>query len=189
FLASLVLQRVHRGGVVKSGDHYLDRGCPMPSYLAEAFDELADGGLLALAEEDPLGLWRVSLTDTGTARYVQLSAPPRPAGLQVPDPQFSTKTPAGRRSNSRFPAAGDPTLRAGAASVAQLRQARGPDDVRVPLLTDTASSGFAVAAVSQRGTACPIEHASLPLRSPGAHLHPQLRYPPVASGYGAGDRS
>ncbi|MGH4007542.1 MAG: hypothetical protein ACRDTH_05135, partial [Pseudonocardiaceae bacterium] len=42
FLASLVLQRVHRGGVVKSGDHYLDRGCPMPSYLAEAFDELAD---------------------------------------------------------------------------------------------------------------------------------------------------
>ncbi|MGH3966444.1 MAG: hypothetical protein ACRDRY_24905 [Pseudonocardiaceae bacterium] len=136
FLASLVLQRVHRGEVAKSGDHYSDRGCPIPSYLTEAFDELADGGLLALAEQDPLGLRRISLTDPGTARYVQLSAPPRRAVLRVPDPQFP-----------RCP---------------------------VP---------------SSRGTASLVEHVSLPARSPGAHLHPLLRRPPVASGYGAGDRS
>ncbi len=192
FLASLVLQRVHRGEVAKSGDHYSDRGCPMPSYLTEAFDELADGGLLALAEQDLWGPRRISLTDTGTARYVQLSAPPRPAVLRVPDPQFPTKTPAGRRSNRPVPAPGgqpDPTPLAGAASGEQLRWAHCPDDEHVPLPTDAAGSALAVLAVSQRGTASLVECASLPVRSPGTHLHSQLRRPPVAGGCGAGGRS
>ncbi|MGH3884545.1 MAG: hypothetical protein ACRDRC_14255 [Pseudonocardiaceae bacterium] len=33
------------------------------------------------------------------------------------------------------------------------------------------------------------EHASLPVRSPGQHLHPQLRHPPVAGRYGAAGSS
>lgn len=194
FLASLVLQRVHRGEVAKSGDHYSDRGCPMPSYLTEAFGELADDGLLALAEPDPWGLRRISLTDTGTARYVQFSAPPRPAVLRVPDPQFPTKTSAGRRSSRLVPPSApggqpDPTPRAGVQSGEQLRWPHCPDDERVPLLTDDAGSGLAVLAMSQRGTTSFVERASLPVRSPGAHLHPLLRRPPVASGYGAGGRS
>lgn len=194
FLASLVLQRVHRGEVAKSGDHYSDRGCPMPSYLTEAFDELADGGLLALAEPDPWGLRRISLTDIGTARYVQFSAPPRSAVLRVPDPQFPTKTSAGRRSSRLVPPSAPggqpaPTPRAGVESGEQLPWPHCPDDERVPLLTDAADSGLAVLALSQRGTASFVERASLPVRSPGAHLHPLLRRPPVASGYGAGGRS
>ncbi|MGH3811092.1 MAG: hypothetical protein ACRDUV_01375 [Pseudonocardiaceae bacterium] len=57
-MPSLALQRVHRAEVAKSGDHYFDNDCPMPGSLAEAFDELVDVGLLALAEEDPW-VWRV----------------------------------------------------------------------------------------------------------------------------------
>ncbi len=73
----------------------------------------------------------------------ELGGLPVLAALRIPAPQFPTKTPAGRRSNRLVPAPGgqpDPTLRAGAASVAQLRWARGPDDDRVPLLTDAAGS-------------------------------------------------
>ncbi len=76
FLESLALQRANRGGVAKSGDHYYDYGRPIPTYLTGAFDDLAGAGLLALAEEDPWCMRRLSLTETGRARYTAASGPP-----------------------------------------------------------------------------------------------------------------
>lgn len=71
-LASLALRRAYGGGITKSGDHYFDHGRPTPSYLAGIFDELAGTGILALAEENPGGLRRVSLTPAGHRWYEQL---------------------------------------------------------------------------------------------------------------------
>ena len=73
------LRRASRGGVAKSGDHYFDRGFPMPSYLTQTLDELTKGGLLTLAQED-WGLRRLSLTNAGHTRYAQLSNPCRRTG-------------------------------------------------------------------------------------------------------------
>ncbi|MGH3767271.1 MAG: hypothetical protein ACRDS0_04540 [Pseudonocardiaceae bacterium] len=75
-LASLALRRASTGRVAKLGGHYFDYGHPMPSYLTGTFDELVETGLLALAEEDPGGLRRVTLTPAGHARYAQPSVPP-----------------------------------------------------------------------------------------------------------------
>lgn len=99
----------------------------------------------------------------------ELGGLPALSAQRIPDPQFPTKTPAGRRSSCPVPSYApggqpDPTPRAGTASVDQLRWARCPDDERLPLLTDA------------------VEHASLPVRSPGAHLHRLLRRPPVTGG-------
>lgn len=90
-LASLALRRACGGGVAKSGGHYFEWGRLLPSYLAGAFDELADTGLLAMAQEAPGGLRRVRLTQAGHARCAQ---------LRVPDPGFST--PAGCRWSERL---------------------------------------------------------------------------------------
>lgn len=76
FLASLALRRASGGRVAKLGGDYFDWGHPMPSYLTGAFDELAETGLLALAEEYPCGMRRVTLTRAGRARYAQASAVP-----------------------------------------------------------------------------------------------------------------
>ncbi|MGH3710572.1 MAG: hypothetical protein ACRDRQ_21250 [Pseudonocardiaceae bacterium] len=81
-LVLLALRRASGGGVATSGGHYLDHGRPMPSYLTGAFEELADTELLALAEEDPWGMRRVSLTPSGHARHVQLSATSGRVALQ-----------------------------------------------------------------------------------------------------------
>jgi hypothetical protein len=175
--AALALQRAQRGGVAKLGEHYLDHRCPPICIdMAKAFDELVDAGQLALADPDSYGLRQLTLTDTGWARYAQLRGTPHRLELQVPDPQFPTKTPAGRRSSRPVPAPSgqpDSTLRAGSASIEQRRRGRRHD----ALLIDAPGDGLAVRAVSQRGSACAGEHASLPVRSPGAHMHPQLRRP------------
>ncbi|MGH3833899.1 MAG: hypothetical protein ACRDRS_26245, partial [Pseudonocardiaceae bacterium] len=76
-LASWALRRAYRGGVAKSGDHYFDRGRLMLSHVTGALDDLVEGGVLTLAEEDTWGLRRVSLTGTGHDRYLQLCYPPR----------------------------------------------------------------------------------------------------------------
>lgn len=108
--------------------------------------------------------------------------------LQVPDPQFPTKTPAGRRSSCPLPTPGgepDSIPGGGAASVAQLRWVPRPDD---ELLRDV-DSGLAVRAGSPRGSASAVERAVLPVRSPGAHLHPLLRRASVAGRCGEGGGS
>jgi DNA-binding MarR family transcriptional regulator len=92
-LASWALRRAHRGRVAKSGDQYVDYGRLTLSYLTRTLDELTKAGLLALAEEDPWGLRRVSLTETGHAHYAQLAATPRRVTLSVPEPQFPSQDP------------------------------------------------------------------------------------------------
>lgn len=46
-----------------------DRGHLTPGYLGGMFDELVDGGLLALADEDPYGSRRVGVTEAGRVLY------------------------------------------------------------------------------------------------------------------------
>ncbi|MGH3936179.1 MAG: hypothetical protein ACRDS1_14580 [Pseudonocardiaceae bacterium] len=76
--------------------------------------------------------------------------------LQVPDPQFPTKTPAGRRSSTPVPYSA-------------------PGGQPVPRRPHEASS------VEPQ-----MQLAYLPVRSPGQHLHPQLRRLPWA---GPSDRA
>lgn len=196
FLATLALQRVHRGEVARSGDRsgdrYFDCGRPVPSGLTRVFDELADGGLTALAE-DSWWLRRVSLSEIGAARYARLSAPSRPVSLlQIPDPQFLTKIRARRRSSTLVspPAPGyqqDPIPWVGAGDVEELWWARRHDDERLQLLTAARSGKGAVPTVSARVAVQAT--ISLPVRSPGQHMHPLLCRPPVADRRGAGGRS
>jgi hypothetical protein len=86
-VASMALRRAHDGGVAKAGDRYVDGGFPTPGYLDGVFDELINTGLLALADEDPYGLRRVSVTEAGRARYAQLVDTRQRAGLWVPKPR------------------------------------------------------------------------------------------------------
>ena len=94
-LAYWALRRAYGGGVAKSGDQYVDHGHLRLSYLTQTFDELTNAGLLTLADADPSGLQRVSLTKTGRAHYTQLTA--HRVTRSVPEPP-SHMTPAGRRS-------------------------------------------------------------------------------------------
>jgi hypothetical protein len=102
-LAWWALRRAHRGGVTKSGDQYVDHGHLKLSHLRRTLDELTQAGLLALAEEDPRGLRRVSLTATGHTHYAQLTTTPGRVRLSVPEPPFPPKTPAGRWSSCPDP--------------------------------------------------------------------------------------
>lgn len=44
------------------GSYYLDRGFPVPGYLADPLAELTQDGLVALADADPTGLRRATIT-------------------------------------------------------------------------------------------------------------------------------
>lgn len=101
----IALRRAHQGGVATLQDHWFDSGRPVPCYVADALDGLTRTGMLMLGEEDPeaCGVRRVTVTDAGCAHYealCQLHNPKATVALRVPDPRFSTKTPAGRRSSS-----------------------------------------------------------------------------------------
>lgn len=115
-----------------------------------------------LGEEDPesCGVRRVTVTDAGYTHYValcQIHNPPATVAvstLRIPDPQFPTKIPAGRRSSCSepLPAPGgqpDPHHQSGRSSSGQLRWARCPDDGRLHLL----QPGTAVAATTTGGHA------------------------------------
>lgn len=137
-VASLVLRRAHDGGVAKVGDRYLDGGHPTPGYLAGAFDELINAGLLAIADADPYGFRRVSVTETGRTRYAQLRDTRQSAGLWVPEPRFPTTGPTavGRRSSTPSPAVGgtpDPIRGCGPA----MHWARCPAEGRVHAIEPT----------------------------------------------------
>lgn len=70
----IALRRVHDGGVVKVAGGYLDHGRPTPGYLAEIFDQLTWTGWTTVADGNPRReLHRLSLTDTGQARYSALT--------------------------------------------------------------------------------------------------------------------
>jgi hypothetical protein len=102
-LASLALGRASSGRVAKSGGDYFEWGHPLPSYLTGVFDELAETGLLVLAEEDEWSLRRVYLTPAGQVTSAQLSAK-HSGSARLRDPQpVTVETPAGRRSSISTP--------------------------------------------------------------------------------------
>jgi hypothetical protein len=70
----IALRRAHQGGVTNLAGQWLDSASPVPRYLADALDRLTSSGQLALADPDPesCGARRVTVTDTGCARYVTL---------------------------------------------------------------------------------------------------------------------
>ncbi|HEU0128115.1 MAG TPA: hypothetical protein VFQ48_05860, partial [Pseudonocardiaceae bacterium] len=88
----LALRRVHEGGVAKVAGIYLEHGRPVPGDLTEVFDRLTWTGLVAVAEGDPVwSVRRLSLTDTGHARYAVLCEQQRQR--EAPAPEFgSTQT-------------------------------------------------------------------------------------------------
>ncbi|MGH3933275.1 MAG: hypothetical protein ACRDTF_25240 [Pseudonocardiaceae bacterium] len=104
----MALRRVDGGGMARAAGAYFDFGRPTPGHLTGVFDQLIWAGLVAVAAGDALWeLRRMSLTDTGKARYAVLS--------EHLDPEFpvaacefgaTPKTPVGRRSESppRLPA-------------------------------------------------------------------------------------
>jgi len=67
----IVLRLVSTGQVTKHHQIYLNGGHPLPALLLPGLllDALVADGLLALTSSDDKGLARVSLTDTGRARY------------------------------------------------------------------------------------------------------------------------
>ncbi|MGH3764468.1 MAG: hypothetical protein ACRDS0_03995 [Pseudonocardiaceae bacterium] len=79
----MALRRVSGGGIARTGDHWLEHGHRIPSYIADALGGLCDNGAVALAELDVWGMRRAALTNAGTVRYRQLcrqrnTARPRP---------------------------------------------------------------------------------------------------------------
>jgi hypothetical protein len=98
-----------RPGSTATVDHpVLDHQILVRSLAANAFS--CDQLPLTSAEPDPgrssellASLALISVTVAGRARDTQLRAAPRQAVLQMPNPQFPTKTPAGRRSSTPVP--------------------------------------------------------------------------------------
>jgi len=70
----IALRKAHQGGVTNLAGQWRDCGSPVPGYMADALNRLTDSGQLALADPDPeaCGARRVTVTDTGYARYVTL---------------------------------------------------------------------------------------------------------------------
>jgi hypothetical protein len=143
-----------------------------------ACNALTDAGLLALADPEPPGLRWITLTAAGRARYAQLVSAretSRCPGVQVPDPQFPHKTPAGRRSSVpvSLPAPGgqpesNPEARESGAG--QLRWARCLHDERLHLLepADVAAATTGSPAQALHGRTLPAESLIIVGRSPGA---------------------
>ncbi|MGH3930467.1 MAG: hypothetical protein ACRDTF_10880 [Pseudonocardiaceae bacterium] len=98
----LALRRIHRGGIAKSAGTYLDYGRRTPGHLAEVFDRLIWTGLVTVADGDVLWeLRRLSLTDTGQARYAALSEH-RQTDFAVPPPEFGTTQATTETTRSAF---------------------------------------------------------------------------------------
>jgi hypothetical protein len=101
----LALHRVHGGGVAKVGERYVDGGFPTPGYMAGTFEELVQGGLLALAGRDSRGRRQVTLTEAGHAWHAQLREVRRRAGLLV-RPSLTTASTAQGSSGTAAPNSG-----------------------------------------------------------------------------------
>jgi hypothetical protein len=71
----IALSLVNTGEVTKHHQTYFKSGHPLPAWLLPdlLFDALVADGLLALTPSNDKGQARVLLTDTGRARYAQLS--------------------------------------------------------------------------------------------------------------------
>lgn len=73
-LTWLVLGRVHRGGVRKIGNRYLDHQRRVPAYLVETVTELVAAGLLAISAPGSRteATQQITLTEAGRTRYAAL---------------------------------------------------------------------------------------------------------------------
>ncbi|MGH3932723.1 MAG: hypothetical protein ACRDTF_22425 [Pseudonocardiaceae bacterium] len=105
----MALRRVDGGGMARAAGAYFDHGRPTPGHLTAVFDQLIWAGQVAVAAGDALWeLRRMSLTDTGKARYAVLSEQLDPEYAVPPCEVGATpKTPVGRRSEPLPPAPGD----------------------------------------------------------------------------------
>lgn len=70
----IALRRVSGNGVARLGDCWLESGHRVPGYVTDALTELLAGGLVVLADQDPYGLRRAAITESGTARYEWLAS-------------------------------------------------------------------------------------------------------------------
>ncbi len=76
------LHRIHNDRVSKDRDRYLDGGQPVGLLTGATFDVLIERGLVVVADPGPEDcLTPLSLTDTGAARYSELSTMQFPATL------------------------------------------------------------------------------------------------------------
>lgn len=104
----MALRRVEGGGMAKAAGAYVDHGRPTPGHLIEVFDQLIRAGLVVIAEGDVIWeLRRMSLTDTGKARYAVLAERLDPQHtIPLPELGPTTQTPVDRRSSTlpRLPA-------------------------------------------------------------------------------------
>lgn len=69
----IALRRVSDGGVTNLGGCWLDGGRRVPGYVTETLGELLAAGLIVLADQQPGGMRRSTLTDCGAARYQRLA--------------------------------------------------------------------------------------------------------------------
>ncbi len=98
----IALRRAHQGGVANLAGQWFDSGSPVPGYVADALDRLTSAGQLALADPDPefCGARRVTVTDTGCARYVTLCQVHNPRGrAAVSTPRRWARSPHDQRSH------------------------------------------------------------------------------------------
>jgi hypothetical protein len=155
-------------------------GRRVPGYVADTLADVCGTGLVMVIGLNGSGIAWVALTDVDCSRYARLGGTPHRPELLVPDPQFPIKTPTGGRASRPVPSsipAGQPDPSSGrATAVEKLRWACN-------------ECGPIFPAVSERWTALPGECASLPVHSPGAHLHSLLRRSSVADRIGVGDNS
>ncbi|MGH3888188.1 MAG: hypothetical protein ACRDSZ_16760 [Pseudonocardiaceae bacterium] len=91
----IALRRVSDGGVTRLCGCWLDRGRRAPGHVAGTLSELLAARLIALADQEPGGTRRSTLTDSGSARYERL-VQQRQAAMQVPAPRFAA---AGKRAD------------------------------------------------------------------------------------------
>jgi hypothetical protein len=113
----IALRKAHQGGVTNLAGQWRECGSPVPGYVADALDRLTSSRQLALADPDPEssgGVQRVTVTDTGRARYVTLcqvhdsSDSGRPPAETAPGGRPDTTTPVESASVTGDAAVGDP---------------------------------------------------------------------------------
>lgn len=185
-LAWITFSRVAEGSVTKQGDHYLDWGAPLPPYLAAPLMTLLADGSLVLLDADQTGCQRVTVTEVGQIRHQQLGrcgagGVDGPVMVVDGDVRLCRDAVVLDDPGSDLRAAGAGDVRLPASSVEPVVGLTCA--VRVAGLSDPDTGQNPPAYQwQQRGSSLQPEGTSLPVRVPGAHLHPQLRRPPSWAG-------
>lgn len=155
----ITLRRVGSGGISTTAGRWFDAGRQVPGDVADTLADLRESGLVMVIDPDLSGGAQAALTDAGLLHYGMLCQQ-----RQITLTDTGCTRCAQLQGTPRRPELPDPQFS----------------------ITTPAERGLAGPAVSRRWTS---EHASLPIRSPGAHLHPLLRRVPVADRGGEGGTS